>query len=153
MNQWDNMNSGQIFRHVTRGMMMVSVSFTSKIFYKFSPLILPSFKLFFVFVQATQGVLSMESRVLRITEELQKKGADYKKLEDQHFKNIKLMKEAEEQARVEVENRKKMEVELAEQKEKVRKLESECIATIERARIDGIAEGKAEGKSWGMRGL
>uniref|UniRef100_A0A2N9H9D4 Uncharacterized protein n=1 Tax=Fagus sylvatica TaxID=28930 RepID=A0A2N9H9D4_FAGSY len=120
MNQWDNMNSGQIFRHVTKGMMM-----------------------------ATQGVLSMESRVLRITEELQKKGADYKKLEDQHFKNIKLMKEAEEQARVEVENRKKMEVELAKQKEKVRKLESECIATIERARIDGIAEGKAEGKKLG----
>ena len=56
----------------------------------------------------------MESRVFRITEELQKKGADYKKLEDQHFRNIKLMKEAEEQARAEVENKKKMEVELTE---------------------------------------
>jgi hypothetical protein len=26
MNQWDSMNSGQIFRHVTRGMMMVNFS-------------------------------------------------------------------------------------------------------------------------------
>uniref|UniRef100_A0A2N9GWY4 Uncharacterized protein n=1 Tax=Fagus sylvatica TaxID=28930 RepID=A0A2N9GWY4_FAGSY len=113
MNQWDSMNSGQIFRHVTRGMMM-----------------------------ATQGILSMETRVINMTQELQKKGADYKRLEDQHFINVNLMKEAEERARTEEEKRKKIEVELAEQKERVRKLESECIASIERARISRIEEGK-----------
>ena len=43
----------------------------------------------------------MESKVLRLVEELQKKAADYKKLEDQHFKNVNLMKEAEERARTE----------------------------------------------------
>jgi hypothetical protein len=44
----------------------------------------------------------MESKVVRMTEKLQKKGADYKKLEDQHFKNVNLMKEAEERARAEM---------------------------------------------------
>uniref|UniRef100_A0A2N9HW37 Uncharacterized protein n=1 Tax=Fagus sylvatica TaxID=28930 RepID=A0A2N9HW37_FAGSY len=100
-------------------------------------------------LRATQGVLSMESRVVRMTDELQKKGADYKKLEDQHFKNVNLMKEAEERAKAEVENREKIEVELTKLKEKVRKLESECIASIEKAREEGKEEGKAEGKVLG----
>uniref|UniRef100_A0A2N9I5G5 Uncharacterized protein n=1 Tax=Fagus sylvatica TaxID=28930 RepID=A0A2N9I5G5_FAGSY len=120
MNQWDSMNSGQIFRHVTRGMMM-----------------------------ATQGILSMVSRVVKMTQELQKKGADYKRLEDQHFINVNLMKEAEERARTEVENRKRAEVELTELKEKVRKLESECLASLGKAREEGKEEGKAEGKILG----
>jgi hypothetical protein len=34
MNQWDSMNSRQIFRHITRGMMMVNVSFPDTYFYK-----------------------------------------------------------------------------------------------------------------------
>uniref|UniRef100_A0A2N9IE23 Uncharacterized protein n=1 Tax=Fagus sylvatica TaxID=28930 RepID=A0A2N9IE23_FAGSY len=120
MNQWDSMNSGQIFRHVTRGMMM-----------------------------ATQGILSMESRVVKMTQELQKKGADYKKLEDQHFINVNLMKEAKERARTEVENRKRAEVELTELKENVRKLESECLASLGKAREEGKEEGKAKGKILG----
>ena len=94
----------------------------------------------------------MESRVVNMTQELQKKGANYKKLEDQHFINVNLMKEAEERAKTEEEKRKKIEVELTEQKERVRKLESECIASIERARIEGIEEGKAEGKKLGHEG-
>ncbi len=94
----------------------------------------------------------METRVINMTQELQKKGADYKRLEDQHFINVNLMKEAEERARTEEEKRKKIEVELAEQKERVRKLESECIASIERARISRIEEGKVEGKKLGHDG-
>ena len=43
------------------------------------------------------------------------------------------MKEAEEQARVEMKNKEKIEVELAELKEKVKKLESECISSIGKA--------------------
>ena len=52
---------------------------------------------------------------------------NYKKLEDQHFKNINLMKEAEEQAGKETAYQTQMEVELNEMHEKVRKLESKCI--------------------------
>ena len=151
MNQWSNMNSGQIFRHVTRGIMMVSVSFLD-IFLQVSFLYLSFTKLFSLFVQATQGVLTMESRVLRLTEELQKKAADYKKLEDQHFRNVTLMKEAEERARTEQENRERLEKELAKQDAKVRKLESECVASIEKAIEDGKAERRVEGKKLGFDG-
>jgi flagellar biosynthesis/type III secretory pathway protein FliH len=118
-------------------------------FTSFNPLNSTFYNFLFLSVQATQGVLSMESRVIRMTEELQKKGADYKKLEDQHFRNVSLMKEAEEWARAEVENRERAEVELTELKEKVRKLESECIASIGNAREEGIEVGKAKGKKLG----
>ena len=37
MNQWDSMNSGQIFRHITRGMMMVSVPLPGIFFTNFIP--------------------------------------------------------------------------------------------------------------------
>jgi hypothetical protein len=153
MNQWDSMNSGQIFRHVTRGMMMVTFSsFNIYFFCESLSLRFISSNFFFLSIQATQGILSMESRVVNMTQELQKKGTDYKRLKDQRFINVNLMKEAEERARTEEEKRKKIEVELTEQKERVRKLESECIASIERARIAGIEEGKAEGKKLGHDG-
>jgi membrane protein involved in colicin uptake len=106
----------------------------------------------------------MESRVLKITDELQRKSTDYKKLEDQHFANINMMKEAETLARAEAEsrkkaealaraeeeNRKKAETELAELREKVRKLESECIASIEKAIEDGKILGRVEGEKSGF---
>jgi hypothetical protein len=91
----------------------------------------------------------MVSRVVKMTQELQKNGPDYKRLEDQHFINVNLMKEAEERARTEVENRKRAEVELTELKEKVRKLESECLASLGKAREEGKEEGKAKGKILG----
>jgi hypothetical protein len=117
-------------------------------------------------IQATQSALAMESRVLKMTDELQRKSADYKKLEDQHFININMMKEAETLARAEAdsrkkaealarteeENRKKAEVELAELREKVRKLESECIASIEKAIEDGKVQGRVEGEKSGYEG-
>ena len=101
-----------------------------------------------------------------MTDELQKKSADYKKLEDQHFVNINMMKEtetlaraeaesrkkAEALARAEEENRKKAKAELAELREKVRKLESECIASIEKAIEDGKVLGRVEGEKSGYEG-
>jgi hypothetical protein len=89
-------------------------------------------------IQATQGVLARVSSVLKITDDLQKKSADYKRLEDQHFININLMKGAEDRARAEAESRKKAEVELTELREKVRKVESECLATLGKAREEGL---------------
>jgi hypothetical protein len=106
----------------------------------------------------------MEARVIRMIDELQKKDvvheekaevlanatANYKKLEDQHFKNVNLMKEAKERARTEAANRERMEGELAEMKDKVKKLESECILSIGKAQEEGKAEGKVLGKEAAM---
>jgi hypothetical protein len=108
----------------------------------------------------------MESKVLKMTDELQRKSADYKKLEDQHFANINMMKEAETLARAEAESRKKAEAlaraeeesrkkaeaELTVLREKVMKLESECIASIEKAIEDGKVLGRVEGKKLGYEG-
>jgi hypothetical protein len=91
----------------------------------------------------------MESRVMKMTDELQKKSANYQRLEDQHFININLMKGAEERARAEAESRKKAEAELTKLKEKVKKVESECLASLGKAREEGIEEGKTEGKRLG----
>uniref|UniRef100_A0A2N9H6U2 Uncharacterized protein n=1 Tax=Fagus sylvatica TaxID=28930 RepID=A0A2N9H6U2_FAGSY len=117
MNQWDSMNSAQIFRHGTRGLMM-----------------------------ATQSALAMESRVLRMTDELQKKSADYKKLEDQHFININMMKEAETLARAEAESRKKAEA-LARAEEENRKK-----AEVELAELREKVLGRVEGEKSGFDG-
>uniref|UniRef100_A0A2N9HBU1 Uncharacterized protein n=1 Tax=Fagus sylvatica TaxID=28930 RepID=A0A2N9HBU1_FAGSY len=109
MKQWASRQSGPVFHHITRGLMM-----------------------------ATQGVLSMEAKVFRLTEKLQKKDAEhekrmsevlelaannYKTLEDEHFKNINIMKEAEEQAWTEEAKQAQMEAEITEIREKMRKLD------------------------------
>ena len=109
----------------------------------------------------------MEARVFRLTEKLQKKDAEheksmsevlevaannYKTLEDEHFKNITIMKEPEERARTEEAKRAQMEAEITEIREKMRKLESECILSIGKAREEGIEEGMAKGKELGKEG-
>jgi precorrin isomerase len=68
-----------------------------------------------------------------MTKALASATTNYKKLEDQHFKNVNIMKEAEERARTEVAKREKIEGEMAEMKEKMKKLESECILSIGKA--------------------
>ena len=164
MKLWDSMSSGWVFCHVTRGIMMVSIYSLTHMysFHIFVPPFLMYCCFLSLYIQATQGVLSMEARVIRMTNKLQKKDAEheekmaevlanatanYKKLEDQHFKNVNVMKEVEEQARTEAANRERMEGELAEMKEKVKKLESKCILLIGKVR----EEGKAEGKYWERR--
>ena len=87
----------------------------------------------------------MEARFFRLTEKLQKKDVEheknmsevlenaannYKRLEDEHFKNVNIMKEAEEPTRTEEAKRVQMEVELNGMREKMAKLESECLLSI-----------------------
>uniref|UniRef100_A0A2N9IYX5 Uncharacterized protein n=1 Tax=Fagus sylvatica TaxID=28930 RepID=A0A2N9IYX5_FAGSY len=141
MKFWDTMHSGQAFRHITRGLIMT-----------------------------TQGVLSMEARVFNMTEELQTNDAkheksmaevlesttsNYKALEEEHFRNLNTMKEAEERVKTEAAKRAQMEGEMAEMREKVRKLESECIQAIGLAREEGkgrregIGQGRGYGRSQG----
>ena len=112
---------------------------------------------YIVFTQATQGVLSMEVRVFRLTEKLQKKDAkheknmsevlenatnNYKKLEDEHFKNINIMKETEVRARTEETKRAKAKAEIADIKEKMKKLKVECLLSIGKAHKEGLVKGK-----------
>ena len=107
----------------------------------------------------------MEARVFRLTEKLQKKDVkheknmsevlenatnNYKKLEDEHFKNINIMKETEVRAQTEETKRAKAEAEIAEIREKMRKLESECILSIRKAQEEGMAKGKKLGKEGAM---
>ncbi len=97
----------------------------------------------------------MEARVFKMTEALQNKDAEHEKsiaevlesaasnyiaLEEEHFKNLNIMKEAKKQARVEATKRARMEEEMAEIKEKFRKLETECIHAIGKAREEGKEE-------------
>ena len=104
----------------------------------------------------------METRVFRITKALQNKDAEhaksmakvlesaasyYKSLEGEHSKNLNTMKEAKEKARVEATKRAQLEEEMAQMKEKVRKLETECIQAIGKAREEGKEEVMGEVKA------
>ncbi len=77
--------------------------------------------------------MSMEARVYRLTEKLQKSEVEheksmsevlkvtidnYKKFEDEHFRNVSTMKETEERVRIEQTKRAKAEAEVAEMQEK-----------------------------------
>ena len=72
-----------------------------------------------------------------MAEVLESAASNYKALEEQHFKSLNTMKEAKEQARVEAAKRAQMEGEMAEIREKVRKLEFECIQAIGKAQEEG----------------
>jgi hypothetical protein len=56
------------------------------------------------------------------------------------------MKEAEEKARTESEQRTKIEADLVQLQEKVKTLEAKCVSSISEAREDGKREGNQEGK-------
>ena len=76
---------------------------------------------------------------------------DFGDLEKKHFETITLMKDAEEKARLESEQRTKLEVELIQYQEKVWKLEAKCLRSIGEAMENGKKGGKQEGKqeAWG----
>jgi flagellar biosynthesis/type III secretory pathway protein FliH len=71
---------------------------------------------------------------------------DYGILEKKHFETITLMKDAEDRVRSESEQKAKLEAELAQQSEKIRKLEAEYLRSLGEALENGKKEGKQEGK-------
>jgi hypothetical protein len=79
-----------------------------------------------------------------MAEVLEDAAINYRALEKKHFNTIHKMKEVEERARTESKHSAKMDVELTQLKEKVRKLETECIQSIGEAREEGKREGKQE---------
>jgi hypothetical protein len=118
-------------------------------------------------IQATQGVMSMEARVYRLTEKLQKSEAEHEKsmsevlkvaeenytrLESEHHKNIITMKEAEERARTEETKRVEVEAEIAKIQGKMKELESECVRRLGIAHKEGMDEGLKKGKELGKEG-
>ena len=71
---------------------------------------------------------------------------NYGNLENQLHETINKMKDAEEKARTESDQKAKAEAELEQLKEKVNLLESKCVRSIGEAREEGKREGKAAGK-------
>ena len=71
---------------------------------------------------------------------------NYGTLEKKHHEAINQMKDTEEKARVESEQRTKVEAELIQMQEKVKNLEAKCIRSIGEAREEGKWEGKQEAK-------
>ena len=67
-------------------------------------------------------------------------------LEKKHFETINLMKDAKEKVRTESEQRVKLEADLIQLQEKIKKLEAECVRSIGEALENGKREGKHEGK-------
>jgi hypothetical protein len=194
MKRWASTQPGDAFRQMTHGLMMVSTFLlTSFLCKKIFIIIIFSFwsshvfRVFYLhlFTQTTQGVRSMEAKFYRLTEKFQKKeaeqkklsellkaaGDDYTKLEGQHHKNIAIMKEAEERARIEetrraeaetimkgaeerarVEETRRVEAEaeIVKLQEQVKKLESECVNRLGLAHQEGMEEGLVKGEELGL---
>jgi hypothetical protein len=117
--------------------------------------------LYLVF-QAAQGVQAAEARAYGLYEEKQKMKAEHEKilgdvvknaendygdLEKKHFETIRLMKDAEDRARSESEQKVKLESELAQSLEKIRTLEAEYLRSLGKTLESGKKEGKQE--AWG----
>ena len=109
----------------------------------------------------------MEARVYRLIEKLQKSEVEhekamsevlkvaadnYKKLEDEHFRNVSTMKETKERVRTEETKRAKAEAEVAEMQEKMKELQSECVLSLGKAHKEGMEEGLEKGKHLGKEG-
>uniref|UniRef100_A0A2N9EFP5 Uncharacterized protein n=1 Tax=Fagus sylvatica TaxID=28930 RepID=A0A2N9EFP5_FAGSY len=124
---------GSLFRHISRGLVI-----------------------------AAQGVQAAEARAYGLYEEKQKMKAehekiltdvvknaekDYEDLEKKHFEMITLMKDAEDRARSESEQKVKLEAELAQSLEKIKKLEAEYLCSLGETLESGKKEGKQE--AWG----
>ena len=107
---------------------------------------------FAFYLKAAQGVHVAEARISGLHQTIKDKEAEHERtvsdvmanaannygnLEKQLFETTNLMKDAEEKARSESEQRAKVEVELDLLKEKVKLFESECVRSIGEARVEG----------------
>ncbi len=82
-----------------------------------------------------------------VAEVMEKATANYKALEQEHFKTLTNMKEAEEKARTEAAQKTQIEAEVIQLCEKVRNLEAKCIQLIDKAREEGKQEVMGEVKA------
>jgi hypothetical protein len=119
-------------------------------------------KSFIFCFQAAQGVQAAEARAYGLHQRQKEMEAKHEKaisdvlanasknredLEKKHFETINLMKDAEEKARTESEQRMKLEADLIQLQEKIKELEAECVRSIGEALENGKREGKQE--AWG----
>ncbi len=72
-----------------------------------------------------------------MAEVLESAVSNYKTLEEEHFRTLNTMKEAEELARSKASKRASVEEEMAQIKQKMRELEAKCVRSISQAREDG----------------
>uniref|UniRef100_A0A2N9GKP0 Uncharacterized protein n=1 Tax=Fagus sylvatica TaxID=28930 RepID=A0A2N9GKP0_FAGSY len=116
---WDEMFLGQIFRHISRGLVMLNERLKDK--------------------EAKHNKA--------MAEVMESATANYTALEQKHFKALHNMKEVEDRAKTEAEQKAKMQAEVAQLQEKIKLLEAECIQSIDKAWEEGKQEVMAKVKA------
>jgi hypothetical protein len=157
---WDKMSSAKMFRHISRGLVMVSFTYECIFTFQLSLAFVLIISFTFCF-KAAQGVHAAEARIAGLHQTIKDKEAEHErtlsdvmanaadnhgKLEKQLSEATSSVKSAEEKAKTEAEQRAKVEAELVELKAKVTLLESQCLHSIGEAREGGLREGRAEGE-------
>ena len=143
------MSLGRMFRHISRGLVMVSfLVFIIHLGFYLSLIFMFTNSFAFFGFKVAQGINAVEARISSLHQSLKDKEAEHEKaltdvmanvannygtLEKQLFEITNLMKDAEEKARTESKQRAKVEAELDQLREKVKLLESECIRSIDEA--------------------
>uniref|UniRef100_A0A2N9FGI4 Uncharacterized protein n=1 Tax=Fagus sylvatica TaxID=28930 RepID=A0A2N9FGI4_FAGSY len=102
---WEQMPSGSLFRHISRGLVIAAEARAYGLY------------------EEKQKMKAEHEKIL--TDVVKNAEKDYEDLEKKHFETITLMKDAEDRARLESEQKMKLEAELAQSLEKIKKLEAE----------------------------